>query len=89
MASSGTYTRKVSGRTPTTDIPVSEGIEMNDMILAAHLDAFVGEFGLDHLPESESFEHFVNYCVVSKHYPDSFEPEGVFVKRIVVLPQLV
>jgi cold shock CspA family protein len=52
---------------------------MNDRILAAQLDDFLKEFGFKDLNEAEAFEQFVNYCVVSKHHPDSFEPEDIAV----------
>ena len=52
---------------------------MKDQIMAAYLEDFVQEFGLTGLEESEAFEHFVNYCTVSKHHPDLFEPDEVAV----------
>lgn len=50
---------------------------MKDQIIGAYLKDFTDQFGLATLAESEAFEQFVNYCVVSKHHPDAFEPEDV------------
>lgn len=52
---------------------------MRDRIIAAHLKDFTEQFGMSDLDESEAFEQFINYCVISKHYPDSFDPEDVSV----------
>jgi len=52
---------------------------MKDRILASYLGAFVDQFGLGGLNETEAFEYFVNHCVVSKYHPDSFDPESVSV----------
>lgn len=45
----------------------------------AYLKDFVTQFALTDLDEGPAFEYFVNYCVVSKHHPDNFEPEEVAV----------
>lgn len=52
---------------------------MQDRIIAAYLADFITEFGLRDLTEAGAFEYFVNYCVVSKHHPDSFDPDDVAV----------
>lgn len=52
---------------------------MRDRIIAAYLKDFIEQHRLSDLKEAEAFEHFVNYCVISKHYPDSFDPEEVSV----------
>ena len=52
---------------------------MRDRIIEAYLADFVTEYGFQGRSESEVFEHFVNYCVVSKHHPDSFDPDDVSV----------
>ena len=52
---------------------------MKDRIIGAFLKDFTAEFSLGYLDEAEAFEQFVNYCVVSKHHPDDFEPGDVSV----------
>ena len=52
---------------------------MKDQIIAAYLKDFLNQFSLSGLDESSAFEYFVNYCVVSKHNPETFEPEEVSV----------
>lgn len=52
---------------------------MKDRILTAYLKDFSDGFGLADLNENESFEHFVNYSIISKHHLESFEPEEVAV----------
>ena len=50
---------------------------MRDQIILSYLRDFVDKFGLATLPESEAFERFVSYCVVSRHYADAFDPEEI------------
>ena len=52
---------------------------MKDRIISAYLRDFIEEFGLHDLDESQAFEHFVNYCAISRHYPNAFDPEDVTV----------
>jgi hypothetical protein len=52
---------------------------LKDRIISAYLKDFVDQFGLAALGEAEAFEHFVNYCTVSKHHQDSFDPDDVAV----------
>ena len=52
---------------------------MKDRILTAYLKDFTADFGLAELDEDKSFEHFVNYSIISKHHLESFEPEDVAV----------
>lgn len=52
---------------------------MHDRIIEGFLKAFVDEYGLGDLDEPSAFERFVNYCVIAKHYADSFDPEEVTV----------
>ncbi len=52
---------------------------MQDRILDAYLQDFVSEFRLETISESTAFEHFANHCVMSRHYPEPFEPDDVFV----------
>ena len=52
---------------------------MKDQIISAYLEDFTTQFGFSQLEEGNAFEYFVNYCVISKHHPDAFEPEDVAV----------
>ena len=52
---------------------------MHDRIIDAYLKDFVTQYGFVDLDEPTAFEHFVNYCVISKHHPDSFDPDDVSV----------
>lgn len=42
---------------------------MKDQILESYVDAFSDAEGFSALSDSERFERFVNYCVVSRQYP--------------------
>ena len=46
---------------------------MRDRIIDAYLRDFVAEFGLAVMEQTKAFEHFVNYCVISRHHLDSSE----------------
>ncbi|WP_187979809.1 AIPR family protein [Pseudomonas oryzihabitans] len=46
---------------------------MKDQILNGYIENFKKAHALDQLDDSEVFEHFVNFCVVSKQYPREFE----------------
>ena len=50
---------------------------MNDRILTAYLNEFVEEFGYQSLKETDAFELFTSYFVVSKYSPEKFEPDEV------------
>ena len=52
---------------------------MNDRIIEGYLKDFVDSNNLGHLSESEAYEHFINYCVVSRVHPENFEFEQVSV----------
>lgn len=41
---------------------------MNDIIVKGHLKAFTENFGFDDLQESEMFERFCSYALLSKHF---------------------
>lgn len=66
-------------RTTPREIAINGTRAMKDRIIASYLTDFIAEFGLRDLSEAEAFEYFVNYCVVSKHHPDAFEPDDVAV----------
>src|SRR6476660_5162246 len=52
---------------------------MKDQILSAYLRDFIEKFGLGSLKEDEAFERLASYCVVAKHYADTFDPDDVSV----------
>jgi cold shock CspA family protein len=52
---------------------------MKDQILDAYLRDFIEKFGLGTLKEDQAFERLVSYCVVAKHYADTFDPDEVCV----------
>ena len=52
-----------------------------DRITSNLLKEFAEEYGLAGLPESEQFEHFVNFVIVSLEYSESFDPSDVHVGR--------
>ncbi|HZP19269.1 MAG TPA: AIPR family protein [Bauldia sp.] len=52
---------------------------MQDQIIAAYMRDFLETYSLVGIEDSAAFEHFVNYCIVSKHHPDHFDPEDLSV----------
>jgi hypothetical protein len=52
---------------------------VRDQILEALLGDFVETHAMGELGESQAFEHFAGYCVVSKHHPETFDPGDVSV----------
>lgn len=50
---------------------------MKDPVIESYLRDFSAEYKKTHLPESDQFEHFVNYCVMAKHYTETFDPDDV------------
>jgi len=46
-------------------------------IIKSYLRKFTQDHELGDLEESIQFEYFVNFCILSKYYPDSFEIEEV------------
>jgi cold shock CspA family protein len=52
---------------------------MKDRILESYLRSFTSEYGFETLEESLAFEYFVNFCAVSRHHPDPFDPEDISV----------
>jgi hypothetical protein len=48
-----------------------------DRITRNLLDDFISEQRLDVLDESQAFERFSNFCVVSKEYSETFDIEDV------------
>lgn len=50
---------------------------MNDTVLKSFLNDFAKTYELDELQENLLFEHFVNYCIVSKLYPREFQIEDL------------
>lgn len=50
---------------------------MMDKITQALLRAFSDENDISNLDQSKQFEHFVNYCVISKLYRNTFEVDSI------------
>ncbi len=50
---------------------------MKDQLIEGYLKDFVEGHELANLPESEAFEHFVNYCVASREHPENIEFESM------------
>lgn len=50
---------------------------MIDPVLESYLKDFAKDYKKDHLDQPAQFEHFVNYCVMAKHYVEAFEPDTV------------
>ena len=48
---------------------------MHDRILASYMTDFLAEQGLVGLSESEAFERFASFCIISRHHPDTFDVE--------------
>ena len=46
-------------------------------VIKAYLKDFIKEFEYENYKESVQFEMFVNYCVISKHYPEQFDVESI------------
>ena len=52
---------------------------MDDRIVEGYLKDFTNANDLKDLSESEAFEHFINYCIVSREHPENFDYEAVSV----------
>lgn len=52
---------------------------MKDQILKGYVEDFKTSFDVEVSDESTVFEHFVNYCVISKQYPRDFEYDDIHV----------
>ena len=52
---------------------------MKDRILESYLASFVNEHNLSDLDESDAFERFANFCIVSREHPGDFEFEDISV----------
>jgi hypothetical protein len=50
---------------------------MRDQILSGYMKNFTAEQNLANVPEDEVFEHFSNFCVISRYHPDPFALEDV------------
>jgi hypothetical protein len=48
-----------------------------DRITENLLAEFVADHGLSRLTDSDAFERFANFCVVSREYSETFEVEDV------------
>jgi cold shock CspA family protein len=54
---------------------------MKDRIIEGYLKGFARESNIRDLAESEAFEHFVNYCIISSEYREPFDFEEVSVGK--------
>jgi cold shock CspA family protein len=52
---------------------------MKDLILISLLNDFVKENSIETLPESKAFEHFINYCMISRIHSGPFSFENISV----------
>lgn len=52
---------------------------MEDRILLSYLNDFAEEYELAECQENEIFEHFVNYCIISRFHAGNFELDDVIV----------
>lgn len=52
---------------------------MKDQILGGYIENFKKTNSLEKLDEAVLFEHFVNFCIVSKQYPRDFEYSSIHV----------
>lgn len=52
---------------------------MKDKLIEGYLKDFVGAHDFTDLPESEAFEHFVNYCIATREHPENTEFEAMSV----------
>ncbi len=50
---------------------------MEDKIIAGYLRDFIEDYGLEALEDSEAFEHFFNYCIITTHVPSTFPIDDV------------
>ena len=48
---------------------------MKDTVLESYIHNFADQFDLHELNADQQFEHFVNFCVISKQYPRNFDFE--------------
>jgi hypothetical protein len=53
------------------DVPLEAAVK--DEVLKSYIANFAADNDVDNLEFSEQFEHFSNYCIVSKQYPREFD----------------
>lgn len=53
------------------------GKQMKDPVLESYLKDFSVEYKQSHVGETTQFEHFVNFCVMSKRSADEFDADAV------------
>lgn len=51
---------------------------MKDIVLRSNLNSFTKEYELTRLPDSECFEHFVNYTILSRTVENTIEPFDIW-----------
>jgi cold shock CspA family protein len=52
---------------------------MKDRILESYFKDFITENDLSETEQSKAFEHFVNYCIISREHPENFNFESLSV----------
>jgi hypothetical protein len=50
---------------------------MDDRIISSYINSFKSEYNLGEFKESDVFEHFINYCIISKSCAESFNLDDV------------
>lgn len=58
---------------------IIRGYGMQDEILKGYLRDFSEQIGVEEYKESDQFERFANFCIVSKQYPREFRSEDLSV----------
>ena len=53
---------------------------MKDRIIEGYLRDFSEKHALRAAEESKAFEHFINYCIISREHPENFDFEDVGVR---------
>src|SRR5205809_7260889 len=51
--------------------------DMKDKLIEGYLKDFVETHEFTDLPESDAFEHFVNYCIACREHPENTEFESM------------
>lgn len=55
---------------------------MEDRILDSYLKSFVNDFKIEENDDAKCFEHFVNYCMMSKHLPEIFRDDNLMFDKV-------
>lgn len=55
---------------------------MEDRILDSYLKSCVNDFKIEENDDAKCFEHFVNYCMMSKHLPEIFRDDNLMFDKV-------